>query len=142
MSSRDISEEKLKSAASFKIDIKKFHGYGSFHDIYSFRAEFKKLVEPGLIKSLWADYLKKNLLDGAALSLVKNLEDIDEIWKGLKKSFGDPRMMLMKKLQELDFIAPLWRIKDSEKLKNSLSKVENVTEELIRLAKVHKQILY
>ena len=79
-----------------------------------------------------------NYLVGSALEFVKRHEDIDTIWDSLKKSFGDPRMMLMKKLQDLESVGHLWRIKDSEKAKDCLSKVVNVMDDLVKLAKDHQ----
>ena len=62
---RDISEKKLNNAAALTIKLStKFCGYDSDLDIYSFRSEFRKLVEPQLQQCLWADYLKKNHLGG------------------------------------------------------------------------------
>ena len=92
------------------------------------------MVEPGLIKSLWADYLKKNLLDGAALSLVKNLEDIDEIWKKLTEVYGNTQLMLQNKLGSLDKFANLDNINDDEKIANRLTDLLNVMSELTTLA--------
>ena len=82
-----------------------------------------------------AELIKNRYLEGAALDFVKRHNDIDEIWKNLKQSFGDSRVMLMKKVQKLESMGTLGRIKDSEKAKNCLSKVINVIEELIALAK-------
>ena len=39
---RDISEKKLATSAGLKIDLKRFSGYDSPMDIYTFRSEFKK----------------------------------------------------------------------------------------------------
>ena len=131
---RDISEKKLQNSSSFKIDIKKFHGYGSSLDIYSFRTEFKKLVEPDLIRSLWADYLKKNLLEGAALNLVKNFEDIDKIWEKLFDVYGNTHLMLQTKLSSLDKFTNLESLKNDEKIASRLTDLLNVMEELCKLA--------
>ena len=49
-------------------------------DIYSFRSEFPKIVEPPL-QCLWANYLKKNYLGGSALSLVSKEDSVDQIWE-------------------------------------------------------------
>ena len=45
---RDISERKLKNSAGLKIELKKFKGFESEDDIYSFRSSFKKLIEPNV----------------------------------------------------------------------------------------------
>ena len=47
---RDISEEKLKNASSLNIDLAKFKGYESKLDIYSFRNEFEKLIQPTILQ--------------------------------------------------------------------------------------------
>ena len=131
---RDITEEKIKNSSSFNIDLKKFHGYGSDLDIYSFRSEFKKLVEPRLLKSLWADYIKKNLLSGSALSLVKNFDEIDEIWKKLFDVYGNTHLMLQNKLGALDKFTNFEKLKDDEKIANQIMSLINVMDELSRLA--------
>ena len=59
--SRDISEQKLKNAAGLKIELKKFKGYESDIDIYTFRSSFKKLIEPNIQENLLADCLQKKL---------------------------------------------------------------------------------
>ena len=48
-------------------------------DFYTFKSEFKKLVEPTVQKKYWADYLKRNFLCGSALILVEK-ETEDEIF--------------------------------------------------------------
>ena len=50
---------------------------------------------------MMADVLKNNLLEGLALSLVRSVTDIDEIWKRLRRSFGDPKSLVKKKLFHL-----------------------------------------
>ena len=57
ISERDISEEKLKSALTLKIELSKFSGYDSETDIYTFRSEFEKLIEPFVKRQLWPDQL-------------------------------------------------------------------------------------
>ena len=58
---RDISEQKLKNSAGLNIEMEKFKVYNSVTDVYTFRSEFRKLVEPEVRKNLWADHLKKNV---------------------------------------------------------------------------------
>ena len=43
------------------------------------------------------DVLKNNLLEAPALSLVSSITDVDEIWERLKRSYGDPKLLLRKK---------------------------------------------
>ena len=90
MSDRDISEKKLQTSAFLDIQIPKFDGYNSEMDIYTFKAEFKKLVEPFVQRDLWADHLKKNLMSGSALNIILKIEKMDEIWKKLIEVSGIP----------------------------------------------------
>ena len=46
------------------------------------------------------DLLKNNLLEGSALSMVKSMTDIEDIWKRLKGAYGDPKLLLKKKLSQ------------------------------------------
>ena len=81
--SRDLSEEKIKNALGLKINLPKFIGYKSSMDIYSFRTQFEKFVVPYVQRPLLSDTLKYNYLGPPALTMVKELTDIEEIWKRL-----------------------------------------------------------
>ena len=59
-----LSAEKWKMELGLKIHIPKFKGYDLELDIYTFRADFEKLIEPILQRKLWVDYLKRNGLAG------------------------------------------------------------------------------
>ena len=48
-------------------------------------------------KCMMPDLLKNNLLEGSALSLVKSMTSIEDIWKRLKGAYGDPKLLLKKK---------------------------------------------
>ena len=111
---RDISQKKLTNAAALTIKLSKFCGYESDLDIYSFRSEFRKLIEPQLQKYLWADYLKKNYLGGSALSLVSKEDSIDQIWDKLFNAFGDTQLLLQNKITGLDKFAQLEKLKDGK----------------------------
>ena len=54
---RDISEEKLK----YSLKNLKFEGYDSDMDVYTFRAEFEKLIEPVIQKKTVAGISKEEL---------------------------------------------------------------------------------
>ena len=82
---RDLSVEKIRNALGLKIQIPKFTGYESPMDIYTFRTQFEKFVTPYVQKPLLPDTLKNTYLGNPALSLVKELTDIDEIWDRLTK---------------------------------------------------------
>ena len=58
------------------------------------------------------DLLKNNLLEGPALSLVKSMTDIEDIWKRLKGAYGDPMLLLKKKLSQIENISQPWKIRD------------------------------
>ena len=135
---RELTKEKSFETSTLKINLPKFGGYDSKMDVYTFQEKFEKIYKSKTPKRLMPELLKNNYLEGSALEFVKRHEDIDEIWKSLKLSFGDPRMMMMKKVQELEAVPALWRVKDSEKAKDSLSKVVNLIDELMKLAVDHK----
>ena len=46
ITARDISEEKLKKSSLMPIELPKFHGFGSKLDIYNFKSEFQRLMQP------------------------------------------------------------------------------------------------
>ena len=131
---RDISERKLKNAAGLKISLTKFSGYNSDIDIYTFRSDFKKMIEPEVQNCLRADYLKKNYLGGAALNLVSKEESIDEIWKKLFRVYGDTYLLLQNKISALDKFTHLDRTKDDEKISFILSSLINAMCDLEKLA--------
>ena len=85
IANRNVDEEKLWNTPSLKIKLEKFSGYNSVIDIYTFQVEFEKLYARRIEKKLLPDYLKNNYLKGTALTLVRTLEYLDEIWKRLKK---------------------------------------------------------
>ena len=80
---RDISEEKLKKSSKIPIELPKFKGYDSKLDIYTFRSEFEKVIQPTLQKIYWLDALRNNFLTGPAFTLVEKTETIDEAWNKL-----------------------------------------------------------
>ena len=141
---RDLSEEKIKNALGLKINIPKFTGYESPMDIYTFRTQFEKFVTPYVQKPLLPDTLKMNYLGDPALTMVKELVGIDEIWGRLTKSYGDARVLLQNKLGGLSKMGGLDKIRGEEKLILGISELVNVMAELSRLAdKYHlESVLY
>ena len=131
---RVISEKKLENTASLKIELPKFKGYNSEIDIYTFQSEFSKLIEPYVVKSLWADYLKKNYLGGAAHELVARIDSIDKIWDKLLEVYGDTHLMLQNKISSLDKISNLGKLKDDEKIAELITKLLNSMADLSKLA--------
>jgi len=134
---REISKEKSFQVASLNINLSKFSGYESDMDIYTFQREFDKLHLKTTPKKMLSDLLKYNYLAEPALSLVKCMDKIDEIWQRLKKAYGDANTLLRNKFSAVQKIGPLWKIKDAERLKQSLMALINGMSDLISLAKYH-----
>ena len=78
--------------------------------------------------------LKNNLLEGPGLSLARSITDIGEIWERLNRSYGDPKLLLKKKLGKINQI---WKLKDSEKIVETLSKMINTKKDLEHLTYEH-----
>ena len=135
---RDISEEKLKKSKSLSIELPKFDGYESKLDIYSFRYEFEKLIQPSIQKQYWVDILKKNYLSGSALTLVDKCENIDEIWEKLTSAYGNMKLLLQNKISHLDKFERLDKLKGDEKIGSALAKIINMMTELSSLAHRYK----
>ncbi|XP_066927276.1 protein BCAP-like [Clytia hemisphaerica] len=98
---RDIYKQRSFDESKLNIKLEKFAGYASETDIYTFQSTFNKIHLQTTPTKLLPDLLKNNFLRGPALSLVKNIPDIDEIWTALKAAYGDTRCLLTKKLQML-----------------------------------------
>ena len=81
--------------------------------------------------------LKNNYLEEPALTLVKNVSDVDEIWKRLKDSYGDCKILLSKKLSSFSTIGETWKHNDPAKVVESLSKIINLMKDLQQLVKRH-----
>ena len=141
---RDLGKEKVKNASVLKIEIPKFYGYDSALDFYSFKSEFEKLISPLIQVRFLPDYLKNNYLGGQALELVKELHKMQEIWHRLKSSFGNVRVLLNNKLETVENLLPLWKIRSDEKLILTVTKLINSMKELGSLAEKHdiQQILF
>ena len=118
-----------------EIDLKKFSGHDSDMDVYTFRSEFRKLVEPFAQKCMWDEYLKKNYLTGAAYNLVSKMKDIDEIWNKLFEVYGDTRLILQNKISSLEKFAHLDKLKDDEKIAFTITNLLNTMADLSKLAK-------
>ena len=61
---RDVTVEKLKNGADMLLELPKFSGYDSEMDFFTFKSQFRKLVEERVSKKHLADYLKHNYLSG------------------------------------------------------------------------------
>ena len=139
----DLSVEKMKNTSFLKLDVPKYHGYGSSLHFYTFKSEFEKLISGRIQAKLLPDYLKCNFLKGQALDIVKEIHQMDEIWERLKNAFGNVNILLNNKLIEVVKYGPLWKIKNDEKIIQVMIKLVNGTQ-LGTLAKNHKidDILY
>ena len=73
-------------------------------------------------QSTLPDLLKNNYLTGSALMLVKDVNNIDQIWKGLKDAFGDTKQLLKKKLSQLNQVENS-KSRDSSKAVDALSQI-------------------
>ena len=134
LSKRDLSEEKLKSK-EMNFDLAKFSGYDSKLDICAFRAQFEKLIQPSKQRQYWVDILKNNYLSGAALTLVEQSDDIDDVWKKLTGAYGNMKLLLQNKVSDLKCLDNLDKCSDDEKLGLALAKIINAMTELTNLAK-------
>ena len=78
---RELSKEESFKTSNLNIILQKFRGYESSADIYTFRSEFEKVYSRSTPRRILPDVLKNNFLEDPALSLVKSLDNINEIWK-------------------------------------------------------------
>lgn len=131
--------EKLSTFNKLSLNIKleKFSGYNSKTDFYSFKSDFEKIHLQSTPKRLLPDLLKNNFLGDPALTMVKSLDDLDVIWKRLESAFGDAKIMLSKKLQQLSNLDDVKRTNNSEKLTAGLAKIINMLHDISKLAKDH-----
>ena len=97
----EIQKESMFQESMLNIKIGKFRGYNSAIDIYTFQDNFDEIYSKSTPTRLMPDLPRNNHLDEPALSLVRSVDDINEIWNRLKKTYGDPKIMLNKKLQYL-----------------------------------------
>ena len=86
LADRDITPDKMKNASMLKIELPRFSGYEGRMDLFTFKSEFQKLIEPTVQKKYLADYLKRNYLTGTALTLVEKEKDYNKIWARLLES--------------------------------------------------------
>ena len=134
---RVLAKKELFNEGRLKINLSKFSGYKSELDLYTFQSEFMKLNARSTPKGLLADELMNNFLEGKALALVSSLDKVDDIWERLKSAYGDAKLLLKRKIGEVDRIAYLWKIRGPEKVAEMLSKLINVMKDLMKLATEH-----
>ncbi len=134
---REIEKRKAFNKSKLDIQLPKFKGYSGV-DIYTFKSDFQRLHSKDVPRESLPDFLKHKYLEGQAMSLVKDVRDIDDIWKRLIEAFGDTKIMLSKKVAQIDTeIEEFWKQKDPEKVVDNLSKLTNLMRDLMRLAKEH-----
>ena len=135
---REIKKKENFKKSKLSIDLKKFSGYDFSKDIYTFQTEFEKIYLADTPTDIISDLLKNNHLTDPALSLVKSVEDIEEIWKRLKQAYGNPKILLQKKLRELNNFDTSNKGKDYTKAELWISKIIMVMRDLSKLATDHK----
>ena len=135
---QEVAKEQKFQSSKLNIKLTKFKGYDSTVDFYTFKSDFEKLHARSTPSALLPDLLKNNYLDGPALVLVKGVDKIEEIWRRLKASYGDPKLLLTKKLSQLNQTNRLWRVRaDPEKQIEILSQMLNFLRDVIKLARQH-----
>ena len=133
---REIDEKKAFNKSKLKMKIPPFKGYDGI-DIYTFQTTFEKVYLEDTPSHLLPDLLKNNYLENPALLLVKDVHDIDDIWKRLKSAYGDTKIMLSRKITELENLDELWKKKEPEKLGDGLIKLINLMRDLMTMAENH-----
>ena len=134
---REIHKKEGFKTSLLNIKLSKFSGYNSPTDIYTFQSEFEKIYLYSTPSELLPDLLKNNHLTDPALSLVKSVEKIEEIWKRLKQAYGSSKILLQKKLGNLNDLESLNRSKDPEKVGFWISKIITTMKDLAQLAESH-----
>ena len=137
ISDREIDKHQLFKEKILNIKLAKFSGLNSSCDCYTFKDEFEKLHLQTTPKTMLPELLRNNYYENPALSLVKNVQNIDEVWKRLKKAYGDTKIMLSKKLTELENLEPIWKIKSQAKIAESLAKIISTIKDLMQLSHRH-----
>ncbi|XP_066928171.1 uncharacterized protein [Clytia hemisphaerica] len=134
---RELNKRDLIKEGKLNINLAKFSGYDSPLDIYTFQTEFEKLYVRTTTKRMLPDLLINNHLSEPALSLVKHVDKISEIWERLKATYGDTRFLLARKVAKLDNISQLGKTKDPEKLIAGISQIISLMRDLLNLASKH-----
>ena len=116
------------------IQLPKFKGNDSVMDIYTFKTQFEICVEPNIQRKLLPDTLKLNYLSDPALTLVRKVTDIEEIWKRLIMSYGNSRVLLQNKLSAFEKLGSLNKVRGDEKLIHAIYELMNAMAELSELA--------
>ena len=91
---RDYSVGKKEAASEIVLD--KFSGEESGQDFYTFKSKFEKKYKD-VRKSNIPDILKSY----EAFESVNELDESEAIWSRLKTNFGDPNIMLRRKMTKI-----------------------------------------
>ena len=137
ISSREVDKDRQFNKSNLNIKLDKFTGYDSKIDYYTFRSSFEKMHLQSTPKRLLPDLLKNNFLADPALTLVKSLNDIDLIWQRLSDAYGNPKIMLSKRLQQLTKMDGIGKPNNPEKMINNVSRLVNMLNDVKRLARKH-----
>ena len=132
---RELDKHAEFAKSKLNIKIEKFSGYDATTDFYTFRSNFEKMHLSSTPKELLPDLLRNNYLTDPARTMVKSLITIDEVWRRLRESFGDPRMMMSRRLQQLKNLD--LNKKDPEKLISGISSLISIMKEVSSLAEKH-----
>lgn len=102
----EVEEREILKQSTFKesllnIRLSKFSGLNYLHDIYTFKNEFEKTSSRTVPKLMLPELLRNSYLEDPVLLIEKSVQNIVEIWERLKKAYGDPKMMLSKRLCQL-----------------------------------------
>lgn len=134
---QEVDKLQRFTRTQLNIKLKRFNGYNSQIDFFTFKSNFEKVHLLSTPKKLLPDLLKNNFLKEPASTLVKHLEDIDMIWAKLESAYGDLRIMLKKKMQRL-YKVDVIKSTNSEKLAVELGKIANMLHEVMELSSDHK----
>ena len=137
INNREVMKFKAFDESKHGIDLQKFSGFNSPIDIYSFKDDFEKILSRNTPNAVLADVLTKNYLSDPALSLVKGIQDVDTIWKRLITAYGNTKVLLTKKLAEINTLDSMSKSKDPAKIMSFLTKLITVIKDLINLAEKH-----
>jgi len=135
---RELNKRDLLKESKLNIKLSKFFGYDSELDIYTFQLEFEKLYSRTTTRRTLPDLLINNYLSEPALSLVRGLDDINEVWRRLKATYGDTAMLLSRKTATMDKMDSLNKMKDPEKIIAGISRIINLMRDLLKLASKHR----
>ena len=97
-----IVPEKAMKSTSLDLRTPVFHGDSSDNvDFYTFQTEWKDYtMSKGLSKSEEMKVLQKTALQGPAYTACKDMKSLDDVWKFLRESYGNPAMVFNAKIEE------------------------------------------